>query len=46
MRGTAGEVRTNALATFSDGTLHMDGQEFDGKLDLFYNSSLRTQDVV
>ena len=46
MRGTAGEVRTNSLATLSYGPLHMDNQMLGGKQELIYNSSVRTQDVV
>ena len=46
MRDTAGEVKTNSLATFSFGPLHTDAQVLDGQLELIYNSFIGTQAVV
>ena len=45
MQETAEEVRTNSLATFSNGALHMDMQVLAYQ-ELIYNSSVRTQDIV
>ena len=38
MRDTAGEVRTNSLAIYSRGHLHMDEQRLDDQLVSIYNS--------
>ena len=46
MRDAAGEVRTNSQTTFSNGPLHTDEQVLDDQLELIYNSSVRTQNVV
>ena len=36
----------NSLATFSYGPLDTDKQLLDNQLELIYNNSVRTQDVV
>ena len=46
MWDAAGEVRTNSSVIFSYGPLHIDVQVLDDQLELIYNSSTRTQDVV
>ena len=46
MQDTAGEIRTNAWATFSDEPLHTDVQVLADQLELIYDSSVRRQDVV
>ncbi len=46
MWDTAGEVRTNSLAIYSRGLLHMDDQRQDDQLESIYNSSVPIQDVA
>ena len=46
MCDTAGEVNTNSKVTFSYGPLHTDEQVLDDQIELIYNNSVRTQDVV
>ena len=46
MRETAGEVRTNSLAIYSCGPLHMDEQRQDDQLELINSSSVPIQDVA
>ena len=46
MRDIVGEVRMNSLATFSYDPLHTDVQVLDDQLELIYNSSVRTLDIV
>ena len=46
MRDTAGEVKTNTLATLSNGRLDTEEQVLDDLQELLYNSSVRTQDLV
>ena len=46
MQNIAGDLRANSLAMSSKGPLHTDVQVLDDQLELIYNSSVRTQDVV
>ena len=46
MKDIAGEVRVNSKVMFSYGPLHTDVQVFDGQLELIYNNSAWTQNVV
>ena len=46
MRETTGEVRTKPWATLSQGPFHTDVQVLDDKLELIYNSSVRTLDLA
>ena len=46
MWDTAEEVRTNSSAVFASEFIHTDEQVLDNQLELIYNSSVRTQDVV
>ena len=46
MRDTAGEVRTNLLATFSLGPLHTYLQVVEDQQELINHRSVQTQDVV
>ena len=46
MQDTAGEVRTNSLATFSYGPLHTDERGLDEQLDSIYYGPVRPQDVL
>ena len=46
MREIVGEIRTNSEATFSHGALHTKEQVLDSQLELIYNSSVQTQNVV
>ena len=46
MPDTAGEVRANSWPTFSYRPLHTDVRMLDDQLELIYNSSAWTQDVV
>ena len=43
---TAEKVRMNSKATFCYGPLHPDMQVLDNQLELIYNSSVQTQDVI
>ena len=46
MQDTAGEVRTNSLATYSCGSRHMDEQKQHSQLEPMYHSSVPIQDVA
>ena len=46
LRYSSEEVRMNSQAMFSYGPLHTEEQVLDGQLELIYNSSVWTQDVV
>ena len=46
MQDTAGEVRTHSSGTFTYEPLLTDGQVLDDQLELIYNSSVQTQDIV
>ena len=46
MQDIAGEVRTNSLVMFSFGQLNVDMQVLANQLELIYNSSLQTEDIV
>ena len=46
MLGTAGEVKTNSLATFSNGLLHMETPVLANEQRLTHTSSMRTADAV
>ena len=46
MQDTAGEVKTNSLAMYSRGPLHMDEQSLDDQPEPIYNSIVPIQDVA
>ena len=46
VRDTAGEVRTNSLAIYSGGPLHMDAQKQDDQLEPINNNSVPIQDIT
>ena len=46
MRDITGEVKMNSEPTFSYGPLYTNVQVLDDQLELIYNSSVHTQDVV
>ena len=46
MRDTAGEVRTNSLAMYSRGLVHMDEERLEDQLEPIRNSSVPKQDVA
>ena len=46
MGDTAGEVKMNSYAKFSDRPLHTDMQVLDDQQELIYDSSVQTQDIV
>ena len=46
MQVTAGEVRTNPIATYSCGPLQVDQQRQDDQLEPIYNSFVPIQDVA
>ena len=46
IRNTAGEVKTNSEATFSNRPFHKDKQVLDVQLEHIYHSSVQARDVV